>query len=97
MSIPNWAIDLLVAVQDYEQQHSKEHLCLLKALEQAPIEAVRAANAVREYKLGRCGARTVFWPDDEACDAECWLPAGHEGEHEDEILGEAPDLHWWEG
>lgn len=36
-----------------------------------------------------CGARTVFWPDDEACDAECFLPAGHEGSiHEDEILGE---------
>ncbi|MFB7592419.1 hypothetical protein [Streptomyces sp. NPDC056169] len=36
-----------------------------------------------------CGARTVFWPDDEACDAECSRPAGHAGTiHEDEILGE---------
>lgn len=37
-----------------------------------------------------CGARAVFWPDDEACDAECVLAAGHqpEGVHEDEILGE---------
>lgn len=37
----------------------------------------------------RCGARATFWPDDEACEAECMLPAGHEGTvHEDEILGE---------
>jgi hypothetical protein len=37
-----------------------------------------------------CGARTVFWPDVEACDAECHLPAGHEPAdvHEDPILGE---------
>lgn len=36
-----------------------------------------------------CGARTVFWPDDEACDAECIRPAEHAGtRHEDEILGE---------
>lgn len=38
---------------------------------------------------GRCGATAVFWPEDEACEAECMLPAGHEpaGIHEDEILG----------
>ena len=37
----------------------------------------------------KCGARTVFWPDDEACDAECIRPRGHGGTiHEDEILGE---------
>lgn len=37
-----------------------------------------------------CRARAVFWPDDEACDAECLLPRGHEPAeiHEDEILGE---------
>lgn len=37
-----------------------------------------------------CGATAVLWPDDEACDAECILPAGHEPAdvHEDEILGE---------
>lgn len=37
-----------------------------------------------------CGARTVFWPDVEACEAECSLPADHEpaNVHEDEILGE---------
>lgn len=37
-----------------------------------------------------CGARAVFWPDDEACDAECSLPKGHKPEdvHSDEILGE---------
>lgn len=36
-----------------------------------------------------CGATTVFWPDDEACDAECILPRGHEPAdgHRDEILG----------
>jgi hypothetical protein len=36
----------------------------------------------------RCGARTVFWPDVEACDAECIRHRGHKGTiHEDEILG----------
>lgn len=37
-----------------------------------------------------CGATAVFWPDDEACDAECMLPVGHEPAdvHEDAILGE---------
>jgi hypothetical protein len=37
-----------------------------------------------------CGARTVFWPDDEACDAECMLPKDHTPAdvHQDEILGE---------
>jgi hypothetical protein len=37
-----------------------------------------------------CGARTVFWPDDEACEAECCLSKGHEpvDVHEDRILGE---------
>lgn len=36
-----------------------------------------------------CGATTVFWPDVEACDAECVLPKGHAPEdlHVDEILG----------
>ncbi|MFJ2568989.1 hypothetical protein ACIOYT_01020 [Streptomyces halstedii] len=38
----------------------------------------------------KCGARTVFWPDVEAIDAECIRPRGHEPAniHEDEILGE---------
>ncbi|MFF4902297.1 hypothetical protein [Streptomyces sp. NPDC001068] len=36
-----------------------------------------------------CGARTVFWPDDEACDAECSWPPEHGGSrHFDESLGE---------
>lgn len=37
-----------------------------------------------------CQARTVFWPDVEACDAECSLPRGHEPAeiHKDETLGE---------
>lgn len=40
-----------------------------------------------------CGARTTFWPDDEACEAACMLPAGHPGTvHKDEILDE-----WSEG
>ena len=38
----------------------------------------------------RCGATAVFWPEVEACDAECMLPRGHEPAdvHKDEILGE---------
>lgn len=36
-----------------------------------------------------CGARAVFWPEEEACDAECLWPRGHGGtRHKDEILGE---------
>jgi len=37
-----------------------------------------------------CGATTVFWPNVEACDAECILPRGHEPAdvHEDQTLGE---------
>lgn len=35
----------------------------------------------------RCGEKTIFWPDVEACDAECFLPPDHEGDHEDQILG----------
>jgi hypothetical protein len=35
----------------------------------------------------KCDAGTIFWPDVEACDAECMLPEGHEGMHEDKILG----------
>jgi hypothetical protein len=37
-----------------------------------------------------CGATATFWPEDEACEAECILPRGHEPDdrHEDEILGE---------
>lgn len=39
----------------------------------------------------QCGAATVFWPDDEACDAVCVLPAWHPGtQHLDEVLG------WWD-
>lgn len=44
-----------------------------------------------------CGATAVFWPDGEACDAEC-IRAPHDGTiHEDEILGEwdANELHTW--
>lgn len=37
-----------------------------------------------------CGATAVFWPDDEACEAVCILPPGHQpaDRHEDENLGE---------
>lgn len=38
----------------------------------------------------RCGAQATFWPDVEACEAECALPLGHQPAevHEDETLGE---------
>jgi hypothetical protein len=37
-----------------------------------------------------CGAMTTFWPDVEACEAECCLPRGHSpaNVHKDRILGE---------
>ena len=36
-----------------------------------------------------CGATAVFWPEAEACEAECWLPADHPGtRHQAEILGD---------
>ena len=46
------------------------------------------AEYLRIKKL--CLAATVFWPDDEACDAECELPKGHDpaNVHRDPILGE---------
>jgi hypothetical protein len=48
----------------------------------------------------RCGARTVFWPEEEHSDAECSLPRGHQPEnvHEDEGLGEWSEDEmstWW--
>lgn len=36
-----------------------------------------------------CGATSIFWPDEEACEAECVLPRGHvpANVHRAEILG----------
>jgi hypothetical protein len=44
-----------------------------------------------------CGARTIFWPDVEACEAECMLPAGHTPAdvHEDDILGSWTEEDMW--
>lgn len=47
-----------------------------------------------------CGARSIWWPDEEACEAECCLPAGHEPTdvHEDNTLGEWTEDQlntWW--
>ena len=37
---------------------------------------------------GKCGARTVFWPEEDACDAACTWPPKHGGtRHLDETLG----------
>lgn len=37
----------------------------------------------------RCGERSVFWPDVECIEVECFLPADHPGTiHEDELMGE---------
>lgn len=41
-----------------------------------------------DIKDWRCAETTVFWPDMEACEAVCVKYPGHEGPHEDEILGE---------
>lgn len=41
--------------------------------------------------VDKCDERTIFWPDDEACEAECIKPYGHAGDHEDRILGEWED------
>ena len=38
--------------------------------------------------IEKCGGRTIFWPDDECCDAICIKPKGHACLHEDEDLGE---------
>lgn len=52
-----------------------------------------------EPTVPACGATAVFWPDDEACEATCNLPRGHEPDdrHEDEILGEwtEEELNTW--
>ncbi len=60
-----------------------------------PADTVLAALATLAEYTGSgglvvlCGAKTVFWPDMEACDAECILPKGHAPEdlHVDETLG----------
>lgn len=49
------------------------------------------AEAYGHPDVPKCGVTAVFWPDDEACDAVCMLPVLHEGQHEDEILGEWED------
>ncbi|MGW2938995.1 DUF6221 family protein [Streptomyces sp. NPDC001156] len=37
----------------------------------------------------KCGARAVFWPDAEGCEATCSWPRGHAGtKHRDEVLDE---------
>lgn len=60
-----------------------------------PADTVLAAlGTLADYTgsgglVALCGATTVFWPDDEACDAECVLPKGHAPDdlHVDETLG----------
>lgn len=49
-----------------------------------------SANLPEVTTADSCGAKAVFWPDVEACEAECVKPRGHEpfDVHEDEILGE---------
>lgn len=54
------------------------------------------AHGMAERPTPRCGARTVFWPEVEHCEAECALDRGHQGTiHEDETLGEwdEDDMH----
>ncbi|HEY9367553.1 hypothetical protein [Streptomyces sp.] len=41
--------------------------------------------------MAACAARAIFWPDVEACEAECIRPRGHGGAHEDDVLGEWTD------
>lgn len=38
-----------------------------------------------------CTAQTVFWPEEESCEARCFKDKNHSGAHEDEILGEWDD------
>lgn len=49
-----------------------------------------------------CGAEALFWPDEEACEAVCGLPLGHDGDHmspslgrwdEEELVTSMPERH----
>lgn len=51
-------------------------------------KAAHDAKAFRRESGELCTARATFWPDEEACEAECVRPTDHPGLHEDDILGE---------
>lgn len=61
--------------------------------ESEPVEEYGEVPEVARFKDPQdderaCRATAVFWPDQEACEAICWLAKGHpEGAHEDQTLG----------
>lgn len=48
-SLPAWVWDLLVAVLNYEDEHTSSHPCMLPTINAVPIEARYAARAIDEY------------------------------------------------
>lgn len=51
-------------------------------------DAVKVTESASIRIVDPCGEGTIFWPDDEACEATCMLGEDHVGPHEDEQLGE---------
>jgi hypothetical protein len=47
---PNWVIDLIVAVEEYEFTHPQDAHCFQAALMEIPDEVRNAVRAVAEYK-----------------------------------------------
>lgn len=49
---PKWAIDLVIAIMNYEDEHGHVHddwLCLRSVLNEIPQEIQKMSKAIREY------------------------------------------------
>ena len=79
-------VERLFAGIPEEVEKLRPHIAALEAFNQ---RVASDAAAPADEPRGACGAVTIFWPDVEACEAECFRPEGHGGTiHEDETLGE---------
>lgn len=52
---PNWVIDLVGAVDQYEDEHAKGESCLHEAYQQIPPALIQAARIVRHYRRNQAG------------------------------------------
>jgi hypothetical protein len=62
-ALPNWVIDVVIALDKYEDEHAKEHTCLAPALDHVPAEIRAQARGVRDY-LAQIPVPTDADPDD---------------------------------
>lgn len=52
-------------------------------VEPSPAAGVDTSSPPAASTPGLCGGQSILWPDDEQCDVECTLLAGHLGDHSD--------------